>query len=372
MLALDSQFLVEGALLTEPGGGLRLGLGPLGRFASLEEALSKGSQAVFYAPDFFQSDPLPWLAFTESHHLTLKELEEQLLHWSERDSLPSAQEESWQEPDLEVFKEDFFQAQELFRRGLAKKVVPLVFAQRPGSVSRDQRKRALLQALRSLKYLNSSKGWGPSSWLYGYWSESEGEGLLGLSPELLFCLTKPGELRSLALAGTGSLDGPPLLSDPKQLAEHNWVVQGLCDRLGGLGEVKVGPTFEWALSHLKHLRTDMEVGLSKAPDFLDLVNRLHPTAALGSYPLEALPLWIERASDSNRSRGRFGAPFGFYQKPEVGPSWAVVAIRNLQWSQGQTLLGSGCGLVAQSQLLDEWNELNLKRSAVRKIFFGRS
>ena len=45
----------------------------------------------------------------------------------------------------------------------------------------------------------------------------------------------------------------------------------------------------------------------------------------------------------------------------------LVAIRNIQWDVDKTLLGSGCGIVSESKIEREWNELTLKRKAVKEL-----
>jgi menaquinone-specific isochorismate synthase len=194
---------------------------------------------------------------------------------------------------------------------------------------------------------------------FAYGFQFQGDGMWGVTPELLFRV-EDGILHTMALAGTGKLGGPSLLEDPKEILEHEIVVDGVLDALAGLGQITVGKTREQDYPFLKHLLTPVQVKLHEAPVFLDLVERLHPTPALGGHPRQA-------ALDFLRVRGgeraRFGAPFGFTSETSMT---CVVAIRNLQWSGAQAWLLSGCGVVEGSQAEREWNELALKRRSTAR------
>ena len=187
------------------------------------------------------------------------------------------------------------------------------------------------------------------------------EGMCGITPELLFRV-KEGRLTTMALAGTGAIGAPSLLNDSKELLEHHLVVENIYKALRDLGEVKIDSTREQNYVDLKHLLTPIEVTLNDPPVFLNLISRLHPTAALGGVPRAA-------ALDFLRLRGgerhRFGAPFGYVNDSEMV---CVVAIRSLQWSNSRAWIMSGCGVVAGSVAEREWRELELKRqSAGRQL-----
>ncbi len=361
-----SEFLRQGALISDPGGGLHLGWGFLGSFAHPKQARAQGAQAIFYAPDFFLREPLPWLGFRFHQKVELSEFRDRLQGAGARATKGQERQGAgspWQEPELSGFAQDFARAKAMIAEQQASKLVPITFARRSHCPTVEERRAWLL---------NLSSQLGPA-WLYGFWLDAPAnEGLLGLTPELLLSLEPKGQLQTMALAGTERPQGPSLLTDPKQWAEHQWVVRDICERLGGASQVRElesGQTYEWQMPQIKHLRTDIRAELKESfweedKGFQSLVELLHPTAALGSFPREALTPWTEQASTEQLDRGRFGAPFGFYQGPESGPSWAVVAIRNVQWADGVLRLGSGCGVVEESQLEGEWQELALKRSVV--------
>ncbi|MGE0527994.1 MAG: chorismate-binding protein [Bdellovibrionales bacterium] len=192
---------------------------------------------------------------------------------------------------------------------------------------------------------------------YGF--EFGGEGLCGVTPEVLFSV-EDQVLQTMALAGTGPSDGPSLLSDPKERQEHDLVVEHIVSELKRWGSPDVGPTQERTYGMLKHLYTPIHLDLEREPEFMELVVRLHPTAALGGWPRSPAVEWLQ-TQPFQTSRGRFGAPFGYVDRERM---LCVVAIRGLQWKGPCARVAAGCGIVAQSQVLKEWEELGLKRASV--------
>jgi menaquinone-specific isochorismate synthase len=196
---------------------------------------------------------------------------------------------------------------------------------------------------------------------YAYGIEHGGAGMAGVTPELLFEV-RDGHLSTMALAGTGPADGPSLLEDPKERHEHGLVIQHIVGELRPWGHADVGETCERIYGEIKHLHTPISLRLQEPPDFMRLIVKLHPTAALGGWPRRPAIEWLE-AQDFHAPRARFGAPFGFVHG---GHMLCVVAIRCLQWWGSRARLAAGCGIVAESRPLREWNELQLKRRAAAR------
>jgi menaquinone-specific isochorismate synthase len=202
----------------------------------------------------------------------------------------------------------------------------------------------------------------PHEGQFAYGFSFAGEGMCGVTPEVLFAV-EDGILRTMALAGTGAVDGPSLLDDRKERHEHQLVIDHIAGELKARGRVEVGVTGERRFGRLKHLFTPIEVKLNDRADFMDLVVRLHPTAALGGWPRRPAAEWLERQS-FHVSRRRFGAPFGWQDGDDL---FCAVAIRGLQWQGARAEIGTGCGVVAGSDSLREWRELGLKRAAIYSL-----
>jgi menaquinone-specific isochorismate synthase len=100
--------------------------------------------------------------------------------------------------------------------------------------------------------------------------------------------------------------------------------------------------------------------------FAEMVRRLHPTAALGVSPrTQAGERWL-READRGVKRRTFGAPFGIER--EDLSALALVAIRNVQWHGDDVRVGSGAGMLPESQLEREFEELRQKRDQVKSLF----
>lgn len=319
-----------------------------------------------YAPDFFLEDPHPWWSFPESEKISRGKLIELLQGWLQRQGDPGwSRTWNWKPADHSHFRDTLIHLKELFRSGFLKKAVPVVFEE----VQIPFQSRILAHLLISL--LQNTRGF-PLT-LYGVWDRSEG--VLGATPELLFSYRgKTQPIQTAALAGT-RIQGsslPPLLSDPKELEEHQIVIDGIRSTLGPLGTVVVGKTQEVVLPHLSHLYTPLQLQLLESEQHLTdaeiiqkVVKCLHPTPALGAYPREQGMAWL-RSYQKKIPRKRFGAPWGVLWGSEEGQF--VVGIRNVQWEGDRIELGAGCGVIAASEVDREWNEIQGKMQSVKRIF----
>ncbi|OFZ19567.1 MAG: hypothetical protein A2Z20_08310 [Bdellovibrionales bacterium RBG_16_40_8] len=265
------------------------------------------------------------------------------------------------DPDVEQFTETFKKIKSSINKKEINKAVPAVFSIAAGSMTKAMRAYFIRQTL-----MNANK-----QTAYGYLTPTEG--VIGASPEILFTYDiRSYELVTMALAGTrnSKLEGEHSLSnDEKEMYEHGLVVSGLKKKLVNFGELQISPTYVWDLGTISHLRTDLLAELDKPLEpislFAEACSLLHPTAALGVSPITSDWRYMKEC-DGQIKRARFGAPFGVVSP--TGKSVALVAIRNLQWSEDGTIsIGTGCGIVQDSNLQSEWQELTLKRDSIRKI-----
>jgi isochorismate synthase EntC len=269
----------------------------------------------------------------------------------------------WVEPARVQFDESFRSIRDgMESRGLLKGV-PVVFATARGKLD-SERKQRILESI----FSRHSK-----PFAYGFWqSGSLEEGMIGVTPEVLFTQNSPLTLETMALAGTRAKQNAYeprelLLHDPKERKEHQFVVDDLSEVLSGIGKVAVGSTGLVELPTLFHLKTRIEAELGKEFTFEEIVHFLHPTPALGLAP-RALGFSEMLNWDDPAARWRFGAPFGVsYREGAEEKRHCVVAIRNIQWQDEELRLGSGCGIVAESNPDREWQELELKRNLVKRM-----
>lgn len=264
---------------------------------------------------------------------------------------------NWQEADPQSFGVSFISILELIHRGALKKAVPIVFENSTGIMS-SMRVRTLIKELIKAP---------PSLYVFGSWQK--GSGILGATPEVL--LKQEGRiLQTMALAGTcpkeEAAERRLLLEDPKERYEHGLVVQDISQTLEKYGRVRTEGPKILELPTLLHLKTEIECQLPKDQNFsfFEACRALHPTAALGVSPRDYGYEWLKNLPEQRGRRG-FGAPWGISWSAEE--ALCLVAIRNIQWNPGGCRIGSGCGIVAQSDLHQEWKELSQKRRSVKKV-----
>jgi len=182
----------------------------------------------YYAPDFYLKSNEPWFKFEENHTLNKQDFLSQI---SKSSTNIQTIDFSWQMPSKEEFTKNFNHIQQEISKGSLNKLVPVVFEVSDISPSSGQ----LLNFICELLKANTSQ------YIYGLWQN--GEGLLGLTPEVLF--NKKGSLlNSMALAGTDKVssgDGS-LLNNPKEMNEHSFVIEELKNQFKELGSVEQSRT----------------------------------------------------------------------------------------------------------------------------------
>lgn len=316
-----------------------VGLGPFVRSAQ------RPGQTAFFMPGFFLEESEPWWIPSRYQELNFTEF---LQLW------PSAVafHREWTQPSEADFLLRVEGILQEIGKDTLKKAVPVVFETARGGVSLEEM-AGIVARFRDLP-----EGVFP----YGYVSGSSG--LIGVTPE--FLLRDHGSfIESLALAGTTRAENEgALLRDPKELSEHLFVVNDLKERLSRYGRFEQGQTVEWPVGLVRHLRTDVKVAVDACIDFQDWIEVLHPTPALGVSPRSRAD-WL-RVQPEATVRRNFGAPFGL-SFGGAGAHLCLVAIRCLQWRDDMVWLGSGCGIVKESVALREWDELKLKRRAVKRM-----
>ena len=193
---------------------------------------------------------------------------------------------------------------------------------------------------------------------------------LGASPERLVSL-HGRELRTMAMAGSArreaetALDdalGAELLASDKEREEHAVVVAMLREVLAPVtDELTIAPKPEVVrFRHVQHLVTPVVGRLRDDADVLTLVERLHPTPAVGGMPRElALELIAEEEA---HERGWYAGPLGWIDRD--GDGEFVVALRSGVINGNQAALFAGCGIVADSDPEREWEESATKLLAL--------
>lgn len=345
-----TNFLAEGALLRQalPEGQVwHLVWGP---FKESKTPFSEGIS--IFCPDFYDIDSASYRRGSRTQSLNSSDFESLLRGYLSDNKAPVATVE-WTEPSRFDFENAFAMIQRKITSYEIRKAVPVVFRRAKTAVSAKERAQILLNLLQAP----------PTLFVHGYWSTNGG--IIGATPETLFT-QKENRLQTMALAGTcpksEAAGRPSLLDDPKEMKEHDFVVQDLDSTLSRYGKItREGPHL-LELPTLFHLQTKFSVE-TKRVDPGELIKALHPTPALGVFPRRAGYQWMKDLP-GQQGRMRFGAPFAFIWPDEVV---CLVSIRNIQWSAKERMIGSGCGIVGESQVDREWAELQQKRLSVQKI-----
>ena len=189
---------------------------------------------------------------------------------------------------------------------------------------------------------------------------------LGATPELLVRLTGR-DVEATCLAGsigrgaTAEEDerlARRLLDSAKDQVEHRIVVRAIQGALAAVCDdllVGAGPPRLLRVANVQHLYTPVRGRLAGDRCVLDLVERLHPTPAVGGYPRDvALAAIRER---EGFDRGWYAGPVGW-----VGPAGGefAVAIRSALLAGDAATLYAGCGIVGDSDPAAEYAETGLK------------
>lgn len=332
------------AFIQTSPGRLFVGWGPFDH-----HPFRRPERPAFFITDFFLADPHPWRHPATWEELTIDEFA------SRFPAIPHPRID-WEPLTIDAFAPLFESAKAAIDRGDFKKIVPVVFENATLS-DRAVPWASLIRRLSDApKHMTA----------YGY--SYQHHAIIGVSPEMLFATDGTG-YQTIALAGTRPVDlASELLHDAKELREHRMVVDDIVRRVAPFGNVEVEPIRVAEFSTIAHLATPIrfqESG-SERMSFADIVRRLHPTAALGAWPrTQAGERWL-RDADRGVKRRTFGAPFGLEREDRRG--LALVAIRNVQWHNDTLRVGSGAGIIAESRLEREFDELRDKREQVKSLF----
>ncbi|HLE97307.1 MAG TPA: isochorismate synthase [Candidatus Thermoplasmatota archaeon] len=198
-----------------------------------------------------------------------------------------------------------------------------------------------------------------------------GLAFLGATPELLVS-ARGNEARTAAVAGSAGRGvsaaeeatfADRLLHDPKELHEHEVVVDAIRRALTGLArEIRIaGSPSPVAAGPVQHLVTSVDARLDRPVGAMRLAAALHPTPAVGGAPTAAALALISDAEPFDR--GWYAGGVGWVA-PD-GDGTFLVALRSALLDGSSLLAWAGAGLVAESDPAREWDETDLKLRAIR-------
>lgn len=196
---------------------------------------------------------------------------------------------------------------------------------------------------------------------------------LGASPEPL-AESRGGYVSLVSLAGSRRRGRDSaedarlereLLDSEKERWEHRLVVEAITAEAQGLVDdlrVPAEPTV-MRLANIQHLFTPIQGCLAPDRSLLELVERLHPTPAVGGWPRDAALSAIRRLEGMDR--GWYAGPVGWVDA--AGDGQFVVGLRTALLGQGFARLYAGAGIVGDSYPSGELDEIETKLDALRGV-----
>ena len=198
--------------------------------------------------------------------------------------------------------------------------------------------------------------------------------VFGASPELLL-KAEDGRVSARVLAGTAARGTDPdvdkaiadgLSHSLKNKHEHLYAVQSLVNELKPFCEsVEFDQEpFSLALPDMWHLATDVRGVLKPQFSLLDVIQKLHPTAAVAGTPRDLAIEMIRELEPFDR--GGYAGPVGWLSSNGSGE--IAIALRGGIIEKKQIRALAGCGIVSESTPQAELEETELKFKAVRWAF----
>jgi menaquinone-specific isochorismate synthase len=197
------------------------------------------------------------------------------------------------------------------------------------------------------------------------------DGLIGATPELL--VRRQGDqVLSVALAGTtarledpaaDARAGAALLASDKDRREHDFAVRSVTAALAPVcADLTASEEpFLMRLDNVAHLASEVRGTLAGPTGVLDLLDRVHPTAAVGGTPRDRAITVIRELEGMDR--GRYAGPVGWVAAG--GDGEFGIALRCAELSGARARLFAGAGVVAGSLPEDELEETRVKLRAMQ-------
>lgn len=199
--------------------------------------------------------------------------------------------------------------------------------------------------------------------------------LIGASPELLFRL-RQGEMETFPLAGTtrrgrdaqeDTALARALLNDPKEIAEHNMIVdlhRNDIGRVAQFGTVKVRSLMDIKrFSHVQHISSEIVGIIAEGEDMFSALSSNFPAGTLTGAPkIEAMKIINELEGEG---RGPYGGAVGHFSFN--GDCAFAIPIRTV-FAKGEEAYVQTCGgNVYDSNPDDEYEEIRRKFAGTKRV-----
>lgn len=239
-----------------------------------------------------------------------------------------------------------------------------IFQVVPSQIFKAKLSSNLFDVYRVLRIVNPSP--------YMYLMQFDDLQLAGASPETLVKV-KEGIVTTMPIAGTRprgkteeedrKLD-KELLSDPKELAEHNMLVDLARNDIGKISEIDSVEVTEYMalqkFSHVTHISSTVQGKLRKGLNSVDAIRSILPAGTLSGAPKVRAMEIIEELEEERR--GIYGGGIGYIGYD--GNLDTCIAIRTVVKKEGIAYVQAGGGIVLDSDPASEYQESVNKASAL--------
>ncbi|MBJ7537910.1 anthranilate synthase component I family protein [Marinomonas transparens] len=199
--------------------------------------------------------------------------------------------------------------------------------------------------------------------------------VIGASPELLFRV-RQGEMETFPLAGTAKrgVDAKEdtalaraLLNDPKEIAEHNMIVdlhRNDIGRVARFGTVKVRSLMDIKrFSHVQHISSEIVGIMAEDHDMFSALASNFPAGTLTGAPkIEAMKIIDDLENDG---RGPYGGAVG--QFSFNGDCMFAIPIRTVFANGNKAYVQTCGGNVFDSNAEDEYEEIQRKFAGTKRV-----
>ena len=197
------------------------------------------------------------------------------------------------------------------------------------------------QPIDERQVLNSLRERYPTTWVYAL------NGLVGATPEMLASL-HDGQFVSRVLAGTGEPGrGAELRDSMKNRTEHHLAVESVARAVAPLSESLDLPSDPEVLElpNVTHLSTEVRAFIRDS-NVLDVVDALHPTAAVCGTPTNLAYSILEDIEGTQR--GRYSGPVGWIDGAGDGDFGIALRCGQLSDDHKQIRVFAGGGIMPDS------------------------
>jgi len=201
----------------------------------------------------------------------------------------------------------------------------------------------------------------PNACVSAFSSKHAGFWICATPEQLLKCAD--GKAIAASLAGT-KLNSDEEDFGPKELDEQQWVTDGIVDTFKTFGLTDIAttqPETKYA-GPVKHLFSAVTGSIHSDALPLTLAKMLHPTPAIGGYPLKKAVAYIAENEGYNR---RFYSGFFGFADADNCSLW--VNLRCMQIFENRVVLYAGGGITASSQPEKEWEETQRKLQTLLRV-----